>query len=168
MKKGDKIHLSEYRSVRVGKKVKSEFVRYLGVESEQEKIPLPKKSLIDWKTPDRSSRAGDVLVLWEIAHEMRLAETIDRVCGKKGRKKANSPGKLLTLWAINRALEPESATQLEDWIDGTILPEISGLSLNGSNKDAFYAALDCVCSEDPASGKIEDNTKAIEEKLYAI
>ena len=168
MKKGDKIHLSEYRSVRVGKKVKSEFVRYLGVESEQEKIPLPKKSLIDWKTPDRSSRAGDVLVLWEIAHEMRLAETIDRVCGKKGRKKANSPGKLLTLWAINRALEPESATQLEDWIDGTILPEISGLSLNGSNKDAFYAALDCVCSEDPASGKIEDNTKAIEEELYAI
>ncbi len=168
MKKGNKIHLNEYRSVREGDKVKSVFVRYLGVESDQEKVPLPKKSVIDWKTPCSSFRAGDVQVLWEIAQDMRLPETIDRVCRKKRQKKANSPGKLLTLWAINRALDPESATQLEDWIDGTILPEIAELSIKGSDKDAFYAALDCVCSEDSASGKIEDNTKAIEEGLYAI
>ena len=168
MKKGDKIYLCEYRSVREGKKVKSEFVRYLGVESEQEKVPLPKKSVLDWKPPDRSVRAGDVSVLWSIARNMQMDATIDRICGLKGRKKANSPGKLLTLWAINRALDPESATQLEDWIDGTALPELSGLSSTGADRDAFFAALDCICSEDPASGRIIDNSRAIDEALYAI
>ena len=168
MKKGNKIYLCEYRSVREGKNVRSEFIRYLGVESDQEKVPLPKKTMIDWKPPDRSIRAGDVTVLWSIANKMHMSDTIDRICGIKGRKKANSPGKLLTLWAINRALDPESATQLEDWIDGTNLPELSKLSSKGADRDAFFAALDCVCFEDPSTGKIVDNTKAIDEALYAI
>lgn len=168
MKKGNKIYLCEYRSVREGKKVRSEFVRYLGAESEQEKVPLPKKSMMDWKPPDRSVRAGDVTVLWSIASRMQMVATIDRICGLKGRRKANSPGKLLTLWAINRVLDPESATQLEDWIDGTSLPEIAQLSSKGVDRDAFFAALDCICYEDPASGRMVDNTKAIDESLYAI
>lgn len=168
MKKGNKIYLCEYRSVREGKIVRSEFIRYLGVESEQEKVPLPKKTVMAWKPPDRSVRAGDVTVLWSIASKMQMVGTIDRICGLKGRRKANSPGKLLTLWAINRVLDPESATQLEDWIDGTSLPEISQLSSKGVDRDAFFAALDCICYEDPASGRIMDNTKAIDESLYAI
>ena len=168
MKKGNSVYLCEYRSVREGKKVRSEFVRYLGVEGEQEKVPLPKKSMIEWKTPERSVRSGDVTVLWSIAKEMQMVETIDRVCGLKGRRKANSPGKLLTLWAINRALDPESATVLEEWIEGTDLPELSDLSPKGADRDAFFAALDCVCSEDSATGRVVDNTKAIDESLYAI
>lgn len=46
MKKGNKIYLCEYRSVREGKKVRSESVRHLGVESAKEKVPLPK----NWKS----------------------------------------------------------------------------------------------------------------------
>lgn len=168
MKKGNKVYLCEYRSVREGKKVRSEFVSYLGVESDKEKVPLPKKTVIAWKPPDRSVRAGDVTVLWTIACQMHMVETIDRICGLKGRRKANSPGKLLTLWAINRALDPESATQLEDWIDGTSLPEISQLSSKGADRDAFFGALDCICYDDPESGRIVDKTKAIDESLYAI
>jgi hypothetical protein len=84
MKKGNKVYLCEYRSV--GKKVRSIFVRYLGVESEQEKVPLPKKQIIDWKPPDRSVRAGDVTVLFQIAQDLQIAETIDRICGSKGRR----------------------------------------------------------------------------------
>jgi len=42
MKKGNKVYLYEYRSGREGKKVRSEFVRHLGVESDQEKVPLHK------------------------------------------------------------------------------------------------------------------------------
>ena len=163
MKKGNKVYLCEYRSVREGKKVRSEFVRYLGVESEQEKVPLPKKSMIDWKPPERSVRAGDVTVLWSIANDMQMVETIDRVCGLKGRRKANSPGKLLTLWAINRALDPESTTNLEEWIESTALPELSGLSSKGADRDAFFTALDCICHEESATGRIIDNTKAIHQ-----
>ena len=167
MKKGDKVYLCEYRSVREGKKVRSEFVRYLGVEGDQEKVPLPKKTLIDWEAPERSVRAGDVTVLWSIASSMQMPETIDRSCGLKGRRKANSPGKLLTVWAINRALDPESTTNLEEWVDSTSLPELAGLSSKGADRDAFYAALDCICHEDPATGRIVDHTQAIDEALYA-
>ena len=167
MKKGNKVYLCEYRSVREGKKVRSIFVRYLGVESEQEKVPLPKKQVIDWKPPDRSVRAGDVTVLFQIAQDLQIAETIDRICGSKGRRKINSPGKLLTTWAINRALDPESATQLEDWIENTDLPELFKLSAKGLNKDSFLSALDSICSYDKKSDRIVDNTKAIDEMLYA-
>lgn len=167
MKKGNKIYLCEYRSVREGKKVRSIFVRYLGVESEQEKIPLPKKQIIDWKPPDRSVRAGDVTILFRIAQDLQIAETIDRICGSKGRRKTNSPGKLLTTWAINRALDPESATQLDDWVENTDLPELLKLSLKGLNKDSFLSALDTVCSYDKVSDRMVDNTKAIDEMLYA-
>ena len=167
MKKGNKVYLCEYRSVREGKKVRSIFVRYLGVESEQEKVPLPKKQVIDWKPPDRSVRAGDVTVLFQIAQDLQIAETIDRICGSKGRRKINSPGKLLTTWAINRALDPESATQLEDWIENTVLPGLFKLSAKGLNKDSFLSALDSICSYDKKSDRIVDNTKAIDEMLYA-
>jgi hypothetical protein len=98
---------------------------------------------------------------------MKIAEIIDRSCGLKGRRKANSPGKLLTLWAINLALDPESTTNLEEWIFSTSLPELAKLSAIGDDRDAFYAALDCVCHEDPATGHLVDNTQAIDESLYA-
>lgn len=167
MKKGSKIYLCEYRSVREGKKVRSIFVRYLGVESDQEKVPLPKKQVIDWKTPERSVRSGDITVLCKIAEDLQMAETIDRICGTKGRRKKNSPGKLLTSWAINRALDPESATQLVSWVENTVLPELFELSPKGLNKDSFLSALDSICSYDPDSDTIVDNTKAIDEMLYA-
>ena len=54
MKKGNKVYLCEYRSVREGKKVQSIFFRYLGVESGQEKVPLLKKQIIGCKPPDHS------------------------------------------------------------------------------------------------------------------
>ena len=99
MKKGNEIHLCEYRSVREGKKVRSVFVRYLGVESDQEKVPLPKKSLIDWKSPERSVRSGDVTALWHIAQDLKIAQTINRICDYNKRDIAKSPGTLLTVWA---------------------------------------------------------------------
>ena len=167
MKKGNKIYLCEYRSVREGTKVRSIFIRYLGVESEQEKVPLPKKQIINWKPPDRSVRAGDITVLFQLAQDLQIAETIDRICGSKGRRKTNSPGKLLTTWAINRALDPESATQLEEWVENTDLPELFNLSINGLNKDSFLSALDSLCSYDKSSDRMVDNTKAIDEMLYA-
>ena len=55
-------------------------------------------------------------VLWSIANEMKIAEIIDRSCGLKGRRKSNSPGKILIVWAINRALDPERTTNFKEWI----------------------------------------------------
>ena len=153
MKRGSKIILCKYKSVRRDGKVVSEFVEYLGVESDQEKVPLPKKSLIDWKSPERSVRSGDVTALWHIAQDLKIAQTINRICGYNTRDIAKSPGTLLTVWAINRALDPESATQLPAWLEGTDLPRLAGFLQNIPEKDAFYEALDCVCSYDETSDR---------------
>ena len=69
IKKDGSVYLYEYKSIRQGKKVISEYVRYLGVESDQEKVPLPKKSVMTWKPPERSVRSGDVTAFWHIAHQ---------------------------------------------------------------------------------------------------
>ena len=167
MKRGNKIYLAEYKSVREGGRVKSKFVRYLGVESDQEKVPLPKKDVVDFKPPDYSARAGDVNVLWKIAQDLDMVKAINQVCGYE-KKRGNTPGKLLTLWAINRALDPESATQMDSWLYGTDLPRLSNLSKKGVDKDAFLNALDAVCSYDSTSDSFIDYTRAIDEKLYKI
>jgi len=168
MKRGKKIVLCKYRSFRKDGKVVSEFVEYLGVESEQEKVPLPKKTVMRWKPPERSVRAGDVTALWHIAQDLKIAQTINRICGYNKRNIAKSPGTLLTIWAINRVLDPESATQLPAWLEGTDLLRLAGFGQNIPGKDAFYEALDCVCSYDETSDRILDNTKAMDEMLYSV
>jgi transposase len=168
MKRGKKIVLCKYRSFRKDGKVVSEFVEYLGVESDQEKVPLPKKTVMRWKPPERSVRAGDVTALWHIAQDLKIAQTINRICGYNKRNSAKSPGTLLTIWAINRVLDPESATQLPAWLEGTDLPRLAGFGQNIPGKDAFYEALDCVCSYDETSDRILDNTKAMDEMLYSV
>jgi len=168
IKRGGKIILCKYKSVRRDGKVVSEFVEYLGVESDQEKVPLPKKTVMKWKSPERSVRSGDVTALWHIAQDLKIAQTINRICGYNTRDIAKSPGTLLTVWAINRALDPESATQLPAWLEGTDLPRLAGFLQNIPGKDAFYEALDCVCSYDETSDRILDNTKSMDEMLYSI
>ena len=166
MKRGGKVYLCEYKSVREGSKVKSVFVRYLGIEGEQEKIPLPKKTMIDWRPPERSVRTGDVSVLWTIAQELRIADTIDRNVLGPGKQPTISPGKLLTLWAINRALEPESASQLDQWIQTTDLCRLAGIKKSRLGKDLFLDALDAVCLINSESGSVINNVPRIDEMLY--
>ena len=122
IKKDGSVYLYEYKSIRQGKKVISEYVRYLGVESDQEKVPLPKKSVMTWKPPERSVRSGDVTAFWHISQDLKIAQTINRICGYNKRDITKSPGTLLTIWAINRALDPESTTQLSAWLERTDLP----------------------------------------------
>ena len=168
IKRGGTVYLCRYKSVRKGEKVISQFVEYLGVESDQEKVPLPKKMVMTWKPPERSVRSGDVTVFWHIAQDLKIAQTINRICGYNKRDIPKSPGTLLTIWAINRALDPESTTQLPAWLETTDLPKLAGFLQNIPGKDAFYEALDCVCSFDEKSDRIIDNTKSLDEMLYSV
>lgn len=163
---GNKVYLNEYKSVREGDKVRSIHVRYLGVEGDQEKVPLPKKQMIEWKPPQRSIRTGDVTVLWNIAQSLRIPDTIDRIVLGPGRRPSASPGKLLTLWAINRALDPESTTQLDQWLQTTDLCHRANIKKDGLGKDLFLEALDSVCAVDPESGAIINHIPRIDEMLY--
>jgi len=72
----------------------------------------------------------------------------------------------LAIWAINRVIDPESATQLSDWVRNTDLPLLSGISPDSFTKDAFLTSLDFICRFDQSSGRIDDISAPIEESLY--
>jgi len=69
-KRGNRVYLSEYKSVRIGKKVKSIYVRYLGPEDEVKAGKKAKRRILDRLDLTRSSRAGDVRLLWRIAQDL--------------------------------------------------------------------------------------------------
>lgn len=167
MKRGKNVYLAECQSVREGKKVRTITLNYLGKEGDQ--IGVPVKSMqepYNWKPPERSSRHGDVALLWEIAEKQKISETIDRICLGRSDIPGITPGKLLTIWAINRVIDPQSATQLDQWLQTTSLPSLLGISGDNFRKDDFYAALDAVAHFDRKLGKICENISRIEEMLY--
>ncbi len=167
MKRGNYVYLAECKSVRDGKKVRTVVIKYLGREGEQQGVPLEtKKQTYNWTPPERSSRYGDVSVLWEVANELKMVQTIDRVCTGKSEIEGISPGKLLTIWAINRVIDPESATQLDRWLQTTALPDIVGILGYNIRKDDMYASLDAVCQYKKEIGKISENISRIDEMLY--
>jgi transposase len=165
-KRGGRVYLAEYKSVRVGKKVISKFIRYIGPEDKQNDIDKPKKKVLDRLQLNRSYRAGDVRVLWSIAKDLGFCEIIDSVCCSKSSFEGPSPGKLLTAWAINRAIDPESATKLERWIPTTELPILLDLPESVFTKDAFLNALDFVCSKSEDVDLILDQTPELDKSLY--
>ena len=135
----------EYRSIRQGKKVISKFICYIGPEDKVSTSEKPRKRVLDRLNLSRSYRVGDVRLLWAIAQNLDFIPIIDRVCCGNSHIEGVSPGKLLTIWAINRVIDPESATQLERWVPATDLPYLAGIPAEEFTKDAFLSALDFVC-----------------------
>lgn len=165
-KRGGRVYLSEYKQVREGNKVKSVFVRYLGPEDKLKAGEKPKRRVLDRLDIKRSYRAGDVRLLWRIAQDLGLVEIIDGICCQKSFVEGPSPGKFLTVWAINRVLDPESCTQLENWVPSTDLPLLAGIDPELFTKDAFLSALDFVCYHDLPSNRVVDHTATIDDTLY--
>jgi hypothetical protein len=120
MKRGKNVYLAECKSVREGKKVRTVIVEYLGREGDQKGVVAePKQEPYCWKPPERSSRHGDVALLWELAETLKLTQTIDRICLGKSGLEGITPGKLLTIWAINRVIDPQMR---HNWINGSKQP----------------------------------------------
>ncbi len=164
-KVGNAVYLEEYRSFRVKGKVKTEFVRYLGREGEERAKPLPVKREIDSVQNGGSSRCGDVSLLWALSVDIGIPDILDRYCSRDSPDDAPTPGKLLTVWAINRVLHPESASMLPSWVEGTDLPRLTGIEPSAFTKDAFLNALDTVCGED-VHGRIVDRTELLDRELF--
>lgn len=165
-KRGDRVYLSEYKQIREGKKVKSEFLRYLGPEDQIKEGIKPKKRVLDRIQMSRSHRAGDIRLLWRIAEDLDLIGIIDRICCQEFVIQGPSPGKFLTAWAINRVIDPESCTQLERWVPTTDLPLLTEIDPELFTKDAFLSSLDFICYYDNTNHRIVDHTTTIEDTLY--
>lgn len=168
VKRGKRVYLYEMTSVWENGKVKQKLIQYLGVESDQEKVPKPKTKRFraDRIHPLQSLGAGDVLVLWKIAEDLNFVNIIDRYTTGFEDIEGPSPGKYLTTWAINRVIDPESATQLDAWIQSTTLPELAGMEPADFSKDAYLQSLDAICSQSPKTRRIQSHIPSIEAELY--
>jgi hypothetical protein len=161
-KTGDRVYLEERESYRVKDKVRNRFVRYLGVEGATPGVP---RRELDRVLHGDSRRAGAVRLLWALAEDLRFRATIDRIGGRKSSSETPSAGTYLTAWAINRVLDPESATQLGPWVATTDLPLLTGFPDEAFVKDQFLNALDTVCHDEPAIAQVIDRTRDLDIAL---
>jgi hypothetical protein len=163
-KAGDRVYLEERESYRAKGKVRNRFVRYLGVEGTTPGVP---RRELDRVVHGDSRRAGAVRLLWTIAEDLQFRMTIDRIGGRRAPLDTPSSGTYLTAWAINRVLDPESATQLGPWVATTDLPVLAGFPDEAFAKDDFLNALDTLCHDDPATAQVIDQTRALDIALSA-
>jgi transposase len=106
-------------------------------------------------------------LLWEIVTTLNIVNTIDRTVLGVENVEGPSPGKYFACWCINRAVEPESATQLELWVRTTALPSLCGMVPEDFTKDAFLRSLDAVCHVAKLTdGRIKSYIPKIEDELY--
>ena len=161
-KVGNATYLEEYRSHRVNGKVVTEFVRYIGREGPGKKVVEPAR-IIDRLESSGSRRAGDVDLLWSMAQDLEIPDIIDRMTPSRS---LISPGKVLTAWAINRVIDPESATQLESWVRTTDLPRLSGIPEERWTKDLFLDSLDAICFDDRTTQELKDLSRDIDREIF--
>jgi hypothetical protein len=69
-KRGNRVYLEEYKSIRQGKKVISKFIRYIGPEDKVSTSEKTRKRVLDRLNLSSSYRAGDVRLLWAIAQDL--------------------------------------------------------------------------------------------------
>ena len=169
IKKGNSVYLYQYESYREDGKVKTRYLGYLGVEGDERGVPKPKKprkTKIKPMYPRRSQRAGDVKLLWAIAEKIGIPQTIDQACIGIKNASGPTPGKLLTIWAINHVLDPVSASKVAQWAEPTILPFLLDIAPSDLRRENLYAALDAVCSKDICTGMNIDLIAHIEDVLF--
>ena len=159
---GNAVYLEEYKSHRVKGKVVTDFVRYVGREDNEKRVMEPVR-IIERVRPSGSRRAGDVDLLWAMAQDLEIPGIIDRMTPARS---SMSPGKVLTAWAINRVIDPESATQLESWIKTTDLPRLSGIPEEKWTKDLFLDSLDAICFDDRTTQELKDLTGNIDREIF--
>jgi len=159
-KKGDKIYLYRYKSVREGKKVKHVFQEYLGIEDKNGNIIKTPKRTLDKINISNTRFYGAVRLLWEITQEFEFEKIIDEIAPKRGFK----AGKMLTLLAINRCIDPKSLNKFSYWYDRTYLPQLTNLESKHVNKNNLLSAMDAICGID--AGDEYDLTLNIEKALF--
>ena len=108
-KREERVYMAEYRNRRVNGKVKSEFIRYLGVERDKEIAKPPVKTLdkVPLQVPEEQVRC---IFSGDSTEDLEIPDIIERMCRPVS---SISSGKVLKALAIDRVMDPESATQLE-------------------------------------------------------
>lgn len=93
-------------------------------------------------------RAGDVWPLWTIAEKAGVPQTINRLYVGIENASGPTPGKILTVWAINHVLDSASASKVAQLAEPTILSDLLDSALSDLKRENLYPAPDALCSKD--------------------
>lgn len=172
VKRGDKVYVYEVESYREEGKVKQRYLGYLGVEKQTPEGTVFQPAhteLLNRLILTENVHLGDVAVLYQLAQELKIAETIDNFSMKGGGLPA---GMQLVLMAINHTIKPVSLNQFASWYDDTALPQITNINSNKLNKDNLSGAMDGICREiknkDQEVIRVVDQTLNICKNLMEI
>ncbi len=130
IKKGDKIYLSEVKSVREGKKVRHEFIRYVGKEIDGKQML---SGSIQRARIDKVSVYGTLLIIDAVAKDIGLSELL----GENG-------DYLLSL-AYGQCIAPNSTKKLAEWFERTDISSL--LNIPDLSYKKLLEALDNVQGE---------------------
>lgn len=172
VKRGDKVYVYEVESYREEGKVKQRYLGYLGVEKQTPEGTVfhpAHTELLKRLILTENVHLGDVAVLYQLAQELKIAETIDNFSMKGGGLPA---GLQLVLMSINHTIKPVSLNQFASWYDDTALPQITNIDSNKLNKDNLSSAMDGICREiknkDQEVIRVVDQTLNICKNLMEI
>lgn len=88
---------------------------------------------------------GKIPVLYRFCEKMKLSEIIDELCpGSAQTDNTLSTGKIITIMAINRLLEPTPLYKMEEWAEKSGLTTLTGCDSSYFNDDRLARTLDRV------------------------
>lgn len=134
-------YASIVESVMVNGKPRHKRIKYLGrYDKLMEKLTKGELILdLGDITLDKALDYGDVMALAKISEQLGMKKIIN----KYARKKVGiSYGDIIEIWAINRAIDPKSTNQMQDWYRKTVLPYIKGISPGKIYSELLCCSLD--------------------------
>jgi hypothetical protein len=124
-------------SKRVNGKPKLVNQKYLGTaEKVLEKVLLAEKPFQAQVLYSDEAEFGSVMLLYDIAVRLGIAEMIDSVLPK--RKQGATMGAYILTAAINRATSPSAKSGLAEWYANTCLPANTGLTPKALLENKLY------------------------------
>lgn len=146
-------------SKREGKKVRHQFVKYLGrADKLAETLIKPTE-----ETAFASYDYADVNALFKISQELNLIQIINNNTIKGG---GINVGELSLAIIINHCVDPTSKLQIGKWFSRTYLPKLLDISPDKANKNSLTRVLDYLTDERIA--KIETGIVKQLEKLFKL
>jgi transposase len=134
-------YASLVQSVLVNGKSKHKVLKYLGRYDKLMEKLMKGELILDLKdiTLDKALDYGDVVALKKISERLKLKQIINKYVDKK---EGISYGDIIEIWAINRATEPKSTNQMQDWYKRTVLPYINSIPADKIYPELLCTSLD--------------------------
>jgi transposase len=110
----------------------------------------------------KSRRHGDVHALLSVASALGVAETIDRIFGRRDLRDGKvSRGTALVLAAIHRACSPAGKNAFADWYNQTTLDAETGIKGDVMTSQLFWEQMDGITESELAAAEDEINAKIL-------